>query len=108
MLRFFDNLFRCKVCDAYKEQLEYERAVNKELLDTILLAVRPPKVSLPEKPALLPAKQFVSWSRRRSDLEEQERAKARKPENLKNLEAKPKSTESLEKELGILENSNAS
>lgn len=83
MFRLFTHLIgkpfeECKSCETLKQQLEYERANNKELTQT-LLSILKPAVSIPDtpatelKPLVLSAGNF---SKRRAALEQRDRIEA--------------------------------
>lgn len=110
----------CKTCAALQEQLEYERSINKEMLETITSLLKPQPViqqQIPEPRPIGP--RGVLWSRRRAELERQdrERIKAeRSPFAAKSdkevkppepEEPKQKTIEQLELELGVTETSDA-
>lgn len=83
MFRLFTHLIgkpfeECKSCETLKQQLEYERANNKELTST-LLSILKPAVAIPDtpatelKPLVLSAGNF---SKRRAALEQRDRIEA--------------------------------
>lgn len=98
----------CKSCETLKTQLEFERANNKELTDTLLSIVRPKVYEAPPVEMQPLANTAGLFSRRRAVLEERDRLAAKtlvesknigKPDNLKDIEPIAK----LEEELGITE-----
>lgn len=101
----------CKSCETLKQQLEYERANNKQLQETLIGILRPTiQEQVPvEVPNVIHS--TALFSRRRSALEEQARREAATMKTSKVL-AKPdvvndvpadESVEKLEQELGIAE-----
>lgn len=115
MIRLLMSLFNksyepCKSCETLKEQLEYERANNKEYVQTLLNLINPKVV---EKPPieLEPINQSAGlFSRRRAVLEARDREEARIKSQSKNL-GRPDNTNSLEvskleNELGIVPQEN--
>jgi hypothetical protein len=111
MLRFIMSLFGkkyepCAHCALLREQLEYERDNNKEMLLTLTSLLKPQVVQAPETAELQPVRtnRFTRWSHKKAELERLEREKVRvnttspvvaHPDNDKSDIAK------LEEELGV-------
>jgi hypothetical protein len=103
----------CKTCQALKEQLDYERAVNREMLETLTSLLKPVPIiqSSTQTPQQIGPKGIL-WSRRRAELEKQDRERMRVQANSPVI-GKPdaeteavKTTEAinqLEFELGVVE-----
>lgn len=106
----------CKTCLVLEEQLDYERASNKELLDTLTSLLKPVPIVQQSSTTPVPvSRQGMLWSRRRIELEKQDRENARikvgspvigRPdtETAKPVE-QPKTIDELETELGVSEGS---
>lgn len=106
----------CKTCLVLEEQLDYERASNKELLDTLTSLLKPVPIIQQSSTTPVPvSRQGMLWSRRRIELEKQDRESARikvgspvigRPdiETAKPVE-QPKTIDELETELGVSEGS---
>lgn len=106
----------CKTCEALREQLNYERSVNEEMLETLTSLLKPvpvaPQSSLQNLSQQGP--KGVLWSRRRAELEKQDRESMRikvnspvvgRPDSESQREEprKPKTIDQLELELGVAE-----
>ena len=109
----------CKTCEVLREQLDYERSVNKELTETLTALLKPRPIvaetaanSNQLKPVSMPG---GMWSRRRAELERIDRESVKLQRNSPVI-AKPDSEieevkkpeqrqtiEELEKELGVVE-----
>lgn len=89
----------CSSCETLKKQLEIVNYEKKELLNSILNIVKPQT----EERTLIPIDPIkpktVPWTIKRQQLEEADRARARKLREVE--EENSKSVEQLEKELGI-------
>jgi len=120
MIRFLMSLFGkdynpCRSCELLSEQLEYERAQNKEMLETLTSLLKPVPIinQIQESRPLSP--RGITFTKRRAELEKQDREKARiektspyiaKPDNeVKKDEPKTttKTVEQLEMELGVVD-----
>src|SRR5574338_201965 len=86
----------CEVCEVLKEQLNYERDRNKELLETLTSLLKPQTIitSAAEPKPITP--KAVRWSRRRAELEKLDAETARinhtspvigSPDKIEDLEA---------------------
>lgn len=108
----------CKVCEALREQLQFERERNRELTETLTSLLKPKPIIIEERePDKNPATTARTWSQRRRILEANEAQKislvqnsplAAKPDEIKSSEAKTseenqKDIEALEESLGIAE-----
>ena len=120
----WEDFETCKSCQTLKEQLEFERRVNENLVETLLKIVKPEpvvadRVNLPENTQILKGAQ--TFSRRRAALELKDRLAAQiekssniiaksddeilkvtKHDNSKMM--KTKTIPELEKELGVEQN----
>jgi hypothetical protein len=107
----------CQSCETLKQQILYERAERQRLTETLLDLVKPkPPAPLPEPVVMEPLKSTNTFSQRRKILEEEDRKNNDLLTNSKNLgmpdevhkkityAVVPRSTEVLEKELGVSEN----
>lgn len=83
----------CQSCETLKTQLDISNFEKKQLLERLLNPIQPEKPE-PVEYEPIPNKN-VPWNVRRQMLEAEDREKA------KLMRAAPKSTEILEKELGI-------
>lgn len=100
----------CRTCDELRKQIEYEREVNRDLVNTIKEIVVP-KQTIINQTIVDPEelkKKGVSWNRRRAELERNAAQAAMITRNSQHIAkpdiAKPvQSVEELEKELGITE-----
>ena len=83
MIRFISFLLGkkyepCRSCDVLKEQLEYERLNNAELMKTILNIVKPQVVEQPPIQEIAPvAQSSMLWSKKRAILEAKSREDAK-------------------------------
>lgn len=91
----------CSSCETLKQQLELSNFQNKQLLEKILHKDEPVHVEQIEMEPIKP--KLVPWHVKRQLLEAEDRERAKilkeKAEEIKSI--KKKSTEELEKELGI-------
>ena len=114
MLRLLLRLFGikdfevCQSCETLKQQLEYERSEKKQLTDTLLAIISPKVIEaapIEVNPITITAGNFA---RRRAILEQRDREEAKILKQANHL-GKPddnlKRIDSLEKELGIQEES---
>lgn len=111
----------CKTCSVLKESLEFERARNKELLETLTALLKPAPIQQVTNNTQVTARPVgLTFSRRRAELEKADRLRtealssphAAKP-NTSNTETIPelseliketegqKTVEQLEAELGV-------
>lgn len=87
--RLFDLDKPCACCKVLHDALDYERLVNKDLVDTITSLVKPaPVVQYQQETRVPPVNKPILWTARRQQLEEQERQKAQTLRT-SNLVAKP-------------------
>ena len=78
----------CKTCAVLKEQLEYEKAVNKEMLETLTSLLKPvPIINQPVGEPRPVSQRGKIWSRRKIELEKADKARATAPPS--QHEAKP-------------------
>ena len=99
----------CQSCETLKEQIKYEREQNRELMNNLLALTKPHIDVIAAEPiAVNPLKQPMTFSKRRVELERQDRENAARIRQSSILIAKPDSAtydnnqvEQLEKELGI-------
>lgn len=95
----------CGVCSVLKEQLDYERAQNKELIETITTLLKPAPVIQQAQGEPRPVvHRGVTWTRRRRELETADRLKAEadrkaaKPDSeVKPPESKPQESQAADK-----------
>lgn len=104
----------CQSCETLKQQLAFERAEKKELIETLLSILKPKVVESPPT-ELNPIHQTAGlFSRKRAMLEERDRQEAATLQQSKNLgkpdiapkqelerQTNPKTVEELEKELDV-------
>ena len=101
----------CKTCVALQEQIEYERAVNKEMLETLTSLLKPvPIIQQQSQAPRTAGPQGVLWSRRRAELEKQDRERMKvqvnspvvgKPDSEMPKIEERKTIDQLELELGV-------
>jgi len=113
LIRLFLRLFGirdfevCASCETLKQQLEFERAEKKQLTDTLLSIVHPKVIEQPVVEMSPIIQSSGLFSRRRAALEERARQEAKILREDKHIGHPDininKSTEALEKELGIEE-----
>lgn len=120
MIRLMLRLLRitdyevCQSCQTLKNQLEFERAEKKELLDTLLTIVKPKAYEAPAQELTPIVNSSALFSRRRAALEAQDREAAKILRNSTNLGKpddalhaidiqKAKDVTRLEHELGVEE-----
>jgi hypothetical protein len=97
-----DHDKQCKNCELVRELLEEERFTNKQLLNRIIeLTAKEPEVADRLEPIKFEEvkPRTVSWKVKRELLEQEDRARARALNELK--EVNKLSIEDLEKELGV-------
>ena len=105
----------CKSCETLKQQLDYERANNKELQATLINILKPQITEAPVVEIAPVSQTSVLFSKRRAALEEKDRLSASIVRSSKHL-AQPdnalhaikedkidENIDKLEKELGIQE-----
>lgn len=94
---------RCKNCDTLRELLDSERYNNKQLLNSLLEQFAPkPVLQQVQQEQQVPVARSIPWRVRQQMLEAEDRKKAEliREQNRERTESR-KSTEELEKELGI-------
>lgn len=122
MIRFLLALFgrsyeayeKCKTCEILREQLEYERSEKAEMLGTLTSLLKPVPIiqsGIQEPKPISPS--GMVWSRRRAELEKQDRERmrvqtsspviARPDKELIKEDKGPKTVDQLEHELGVVE-----
>lgn len=102
-MALFDNS-ECKTCKVLQETLEFERARNKELTETLTSLIKPQPI-IQTNTTLQPVRRptGITFSRRRKELETQDRLRI-EAENSP-LRARPDSEaiKKLEHELGVVD-----
>jgi hypothetical protein len=114
MFRFLFSLlgksYESEVVTILREQLEYERAVNQELVETLTSIVNPNRISSPNngvETAPIANLRAGMWGKRRAALELKDRLKALTEANSPNLGKpdkeikKDETIDKLEEELGL-------
>jgi hypothetical protein len=114
MFRFLFSLlgksYESEVVTILREQLEYERAVNQELVETLTSIVNPNRISSPNngvETAPIANLRAGMWGKRRAALELKDRLKAQTEANSPNLGKpdkeikKDETIDKLEEELGL-------
>lgn len=107
-MNFLHWLFNCKTCEELRKQIDYEREVNKDLVQTIKEIVTP-KQPVIQQNVVDPEnvrKAGVSWNKRRAELERNAMQAAmilRTSNHIAKPDMKVQTVEELEKELGITE-----
>lgn len=98
------KLFECETCQVLKEQLDYEREVNKELTTTLTSMLKPiPIINQTTANPREVSASGVTWRRRRAELERADR-QAMQLKNTSPVVGKPdknETVEQLEMQLGI-------
>ena len=104
----------CRSCRVLQEQLEYERSQNKEMLETLTSLLKPAPITLSSTASTPVGPKGMLWSRRRAELERQDRESIRvktsspvigRPDkDISEPTAEPiKTIDQLEFELGVVE-----
>lgn len=106
-MNFLHWLFNCKTCEELRKQIDYEREVNKDLVQTLKEIVAPKQVinQVTVDPENV-RKQGISWNKRRAELERNAMQAAmimRTSNHIAKPDMKVQTVEELEKELGITE-----
>lgn len=114
MIKFFHQLFRpncscnicaapkCETCEVLRVQLDYERANNRQLINSLIAQVTPEKSVIAQTTNTPVNIGPTPWRVRQQMLEEEDRAAAKiKRDKELEQQANKLTTAELEKELGI-------
>lgn len=71
----------CRTCEALRESLFHERALNRELLNKLLNTNIPDELTMQKQESIVP--RLMPWSVRRAQLEKESRILAEKLETAK-------------------------
>lgn len=104
MIRFWDNRFvKDTSVEYYRMEIEKLRFENKELQDKLFNILMPkPPVAMDETPVdWKPMNSYIPWHVKRQQLEQASLSKARELASEAISSMRPKTTEELEKAVGI-------
>ena len=91
---------RCQNCDTLHELLNQEHAENHVLMEQIIKLTDPKIEVVQPEPVIIEKPKKVAWLNERARLEEEDRKRSQQiKENLENAD---KTTEELEREVGIV------
>lgn len=109
MIRLLLRLFRikdfepCKSCETLKQELAFERAEKKELIETLIGIVKPKVIEAPVQELNPIVQTSALFSRRRAALEAKDREEAQIKRNSTILGRPDDKIKDLEAEVGIEE-----
>lgn len=90
----------CRSCNSLREQLEYARQENQQLLTHIMTLTAKPEEPVPAAAPQIPVGKMTTWRTHRQLLEERDRETARL---LRDTQRQDAEIAKLEKEVGITE-----